>query len=66
VTAGESELINDANEFVRQTSNLTSDLPQTTGVRPHPVIEVSESSVETSRFGLQIEDSSGEPTPQSE
>ena len=64
-THGEQELISDVNEFVRQTSNLTSDLPQTSGVRPHPSVESTESVLETVRFGQIIEQQSDEPSPES-
>lgn len=66
MTEGERLLIADLNDFVRYTSQLLDETRMGNGIRPHPVIESSETSLETSRFGLQIENSAEEPSPQSE
>lgn len=63
-TEGEKLLVEYLNEFVRQTANLTSDVPQTSGVRPHPVIQSEETTLETKRFGLVIEQQPDEATPE--
>lgn len=60
-TKGEADLVDDLNEFVRQSSNLAADVPQTTGIRPHPVIEETEQTLDTSRFGFEFG-----PIPESE
>lgn len=52
MTEGERLLIDDLNEFVRQTSEDIDDLPQTTGIRPHPLIETTEETLGTKRFGF--------------
>lgn len=54
MTEGEQLVLADANEFVRQTQNLTSDVPITSGIRPHPQIEVTETTLNLSRFGMEI------------
>lgn len=51
MTQGEQNLLNDLNEFVRNTANLLEDRPQTTGIRQNPVIESSESSLVLKKFG---------------
>lgn len=61
MTKGEQDLITDLNEFVRQTADLTEDVPQTSGIRPHPVIEETETTLETTRFGFEFG-----PQPESE
>jgi hypothetical protein len=54
VTRGESELISDLNDFVRQTSDQLDEQDTSTGIRPNPVIEVTEQTLDTSRFGLEF------------
>lgn len=54
MSPGEQLVLNDANEFIRQTANLIDEAEQSTGIRPHPVIEESETVLETSRFGMQF------------
>lgn len=66
MTEGERLLIGDLNDFVRYTSQLTSEIPQSTGIRPHPVIESSETSLETTRIGLSIQDTPEEVNPGSD
>lgn len=64
-TVGEQELLSDVNEFVRQTANLTSDMSQSSGLRPHPLIESTEQRLDTVRFGQIIQQQSDEPSPES-
>ncbi len=52
ITRGEQNVIDDANEFVRQSANLQSEVPETSGIRPHPLIESTEQTLDTSRFGF--------------
>lgn len=66
MTEGERLLIADLNDFVRYTSQLLDETRMGSGIRPHPVIESSETSLETTRIGLSIQDTPEEPSPQSE
>ncbi len=70
ISRGEQNVIDDANEFVRQSANLQSEVPETSGIRPHPLIEATEQTLDTTRFGFgfgpkplaTIEPESGTPT----
>lgn len=50
-SVGEQNLLDDANEFIRQTANLISDTPPVSGIRPNPVIDVTQTESSTVRFG---------------
>src|SRR2546430_2046518 len=71
MTEGEKFVLADANEFIRQTANLIDEAEQSTGIRPHPIIEESETVLETTRFGMQFapeplaesEPGAGQPPP---
>ncbi len=52
ITRGEQNVIDDANEFVRQSANLQSEIPETSGIRPHPLVESTEQTLDTTRFGF--------------
>ncbi len=71
-TRGEAELLSDLNEFVRQSANLQSEVPETSGIRPHPLVESTEQTLDTTRFGFGFgpkpssdvtPESGGPPTP---
>ncbi len=52
MTQGERNVLDDANEFVRQSANIQSEVPETSGIRPHPLVESTEQTLDTSRFGF--------------
>ncbi len=52
ISRGEQGVIDDLNEFVRQSANLQSEVPETSGIRPHPLVESTEQTLDTSRFGF--------------
>lgn len=54
MSPGEQHLLDDLNEFVRQTSDLLEDEPKTSGIRPPPQIEVTETTLDTTRFGFEF------------
>ncbi len=51
-TKGEADLVSDLNEFVRQSANIQSEIPETSGIRPHPLVESTEQTLDTTRFGF--------------
>lgn len=66
MTEGERLLIGDLNDFVRYTSQLLDETKMGSGIRPHPVIESTESSLETTRIGMTIQDTPEEIDPGSD
>lgn len=54
MTRGEQLVLDDANDFVRQATEQLEDQDQSTGIRPYPVIEASETTLDTTRFGMQF------------
>lgn len=53
MTEGEKLLIDDLNEFVRQSSDQLEE-QQSTGIRPPPKIETTEQTLDTTRFGMEF------------
>lgn len=53
MTEGEKLLIDDLNEFVRQSADQLEE-QQSTGIRPPPKIETTEQTLDTTRFGMEF------------
>lgn len=54
MTKAEQNLIDDLNEFIRQTSGLIGDRAPSTGILPDPEIQVEQSVSQSVRFELKF------------